>query len=165
MHASATLDGFDLKLLRALERDGRLTNQALAEEIGLSASQCSRRRASLEAQGIIRGYRAILDAPALGYDLLAFIQVTLATHSGDNAARFRALMQSLDAVQECYAMTGDADYLIKAILPGLDALATLVNDALLPHPSVAHVRSSIVFERIKDRPSLPLPVRPPAPKR
>lgn len=160
MHDSPDLDGFDLRLLDALQRDGRLTNQLLADLVGLSASQCSRRRTALEASQVIRGYRAVLDAATLGFSMMAFIQVTLNTHSGDNARQFRLMVEGVDAIQECYALTGDADYLIKAVLGGLPDLASLVNDVLLPHPSVAHVRSSVVFDRIKDSGKLPLHRRP-----
>ena len=78
-----------IRLLAALQEDAKLTNQQLGERIGLSASQCSRRRSALEAAGLIRGYHAELDAERLGLHLLVFIQVTLASHSGDNARRFR----------------------------------------------------------------------------
>jgi DNA-binding Lrp family transcriptional regulator len=150
------IDAFDQRLLRALQADGRLTNQQLADSVGLSASQCSRRRAALEEAGIIRGYRAVLDGPALGFGLLVFVQVTLNTHSRDNARHFRDLVAGVDAIQECHALTGDADYLLKVVLPGLPELAGLVNDILLPHDSVAHVRSSIVFDSLKVSAELPL---------
>ena len=156
MHATPALDAFDLRLLAALQDNGRLTNQEIGERIGLSPSQCSRRRAALEAAGLIRAYRAELDAEALGFRLLVFIQVTLATHSGDNAERFRALISRLDEVQEAYAMTGDADYLLKAVLPDLKDLSVLVNEVLLRHESVARVRSSIVLDRLKEAPRLPV---------
>ena len=150
------MDGFDLKLLRALQADARLTNQQLADAAGVSASQCSRRRAALEEAGIIRGYRAVLDGPKLGFGLLVFIQVTLNTHSRDNARHFRDLVAGVPAIQECHALTGDADYLLKVVLPGLPELAGMVNDILLPHDSVAHVRSSIVFDSLKISSELPI---------
>ena len=156
MPQEISIDGFDTRLLRALQADGRLTNQQLADQVGLSASQCSRRRTALEEAGIIRRYRAELDSARLGFSMLVFVQVTLNTHSRDNARQFRALVASVPAVQECYALTGDADYLLKAVLPGLPDLAELVNDVLLPHESVAHVRSSIVFETLKATHELPL---------
>jgi DNA-binding Lrp family transcriptional regulator len=96
------VDRFDLKLLAALQDNGRLTNQELADLVGLSASQCSRRRAALEELGAIRSYRAELSAEALGLDVLIFIQVTLATHSPDNARRFQELIAAIDEVQEAY---------------------------------------------------------------
>lgn len=151
-----TIDAFDARLLRALQADGRLTNQLLADQVGLSASQCSRRRTALEESGVIRGYRADLDGARLGFTLLVFVQVTLSTHSRDNARRFRELVADVDAIQECFALTGDADYLLKAILPGLPELAALVNDILLPHESVSHVRSSIVFDTLKHTDAVPI---------
>nr|WP_280842975.1 Lrp/AsnC family transcriptional regulator [Pararoseomonas baculiformis] len=150
------LDAIDLRLLAALQEDGRLTNQEAGERVGLSPSQCSRRRLALEASGVIRGYHAELAAEPLGLRLLVFVQVTLAAHSRDNAQRFRELVARIDEVQEAYAMTGDADYLIKAVVPDLKGLSALVNDVLLPHESVARVRSSIVLDRLKESKRLPL---------
>jgi DNA-binding Lrp family transcriptional regulator len=156
MHGSVPLDAFDLRLLAALQEEGRLTNQELAERVGLSASQCSRRRAALETAGIVRGYRAELAAEALGFPLVAFIEVTLAAHSGDNAQKFRRLVADLDEVQEAHAVTGDNDYLLKAVLADLKSLSRLINEVLLPHQSVARVRSSIVLDRLKETRRLPL---------
>ncbi|MGJ4927523.1 Lrp/AsnC family transcriptional regulator [Bradyrhizobium sp. HKCCYLS2038] len=151
-----SVDSFDLRLLAALQDDGRLTNQELAEIAGLSASQCSRRRMRLEEDGVIAGYRAQLAARALGFELIAFIQITLATHSPDNAQKFRALVNRVDDIQEAYALTGDSDYLLKIVLRDLKSLSDIVNNVLMPHQSVAHVRSSIVLDRLKESAKLPL---------
>jgi DNA-binding Lrp family transcriptional regulator len=150
------VDGFDLRMLAALQDDGRLTNQQLADRVGLSASQCSRRRTRLEAARVIAGYHADLAGEALGFNLIAFIHITLATHSPDNAERFRALVDRVDEIQEAYSLTGDADYLLKAVLRDLKSLSGIVNHVLMPHPSVAHVRSSIVLDRLKQGFRLPL---------
>ena len=149
------VDAFDLKILAALQDDGRLTNQQLADVAGLSASQCSRRRMRLE-ETVITGYHADLSAEALGFGVIAFIQVTLAAHSPDNARKFRALVARVDEIQEAYSLTGDADYVLKAVLRDLKGLSSLVNDVLMPHQSVAHVRSSIVLDRLKETSRLPL---------
>ena len=150
------IDPFDLKMLTALQDDGRLTNQQLADLVGLSASQCSRRRMRLEEEKIICGYHADLSAEGLGFNLIAFIQITLATHSPDNARKFRALVNRVDEIQEAYSLTGDADYVLKAVLRDLKSLSDIVNNVLMPHPSVAHVRSSIVLDRLKESAKLPL---------
>ena len=147
---------FDLKILGALQEDGRLTNQQLAEIAGLSASQCSRRRMRLEQDNVIAGYHADLVGEALGFGVIAFIHITLATHSPDNAKRFRALVGRVDDIQEAYSLTGDADYLLKAVLRDLKSLSDIVNNVLMPHQSVAHVRSSIVLDRLKESSRLPL---------
>src|ERR1700687_4452997 len=142
------MDNFDLKLLQALQEDGRLTNFELADRVGLSASQCSRRRAALEASGVIESYHAHLSAEALGLGVLVFVQVTLATHSPDNSKRFQKLIDGLEEVQEAYSLTGEADYLVKIAVPDLKALSHILNDVFLPHESVAHLRSSIVLDRL-----------------
>jgi DNA-binding Lrp family transcriptional regulator len=161
MQDAADVDAFDLKLLAALQANGALTNQDLAARVNLSPSQCSRRRQRLEEAGIIRGYRADLDAARLGFGVTVFIFVALSTHSRANARRFRDLIAGLALVQEAHAMTGDSDYLIKALVPDLKALSAFVNDVLLPHESVERVRSSIVLETLKDAARVPLdPARP-----
>ena len=103
------MDRSDIKLLAALQEDGRLTNYDLAESVGLSASQCSRRRAALEESGVISSYHAHLSAEALDLDITAFVQVTLATHSPDNSKKFADLVEGLEEVLEAYALTGEAD--------------------------------------------------------
>ena len=151
-----SVDAFDLKMLAALQDDGRLTNQQLADLVGLSASQCSRRRMRLEEEKVIAGYHADLAGEALGFNLIAFIHITLATHSPDNAKKFRALVNRVDEIQEAYSLTGDADYVLKVVLRDLKSLSDLVNNVLMPHQSVAHVRSSIVLDRLKESSKLPL---------
>ncbi|MCB1446239.1 MAG: Lrp/AsnC family transcriptional regulator [Rhizobiaceae bacterium] len=153
------MDGFDLKILDALQRDGRLTNNELADRIGLSASQCSRRRSRLEADGYIEGYQARLDRQKVGLDLLVVISVTLATHNRDNARRFAKLVNDLPEVLEAYALTGEMDYHLKVATRGLAGLSRFVNDVLLPHDSVQHVKTSIVLDTLKNFAGLPLDVR------
>lgn len=150
------MDSFDIKLLDALQEDGRLTNFEVAERVGLSASQCSRRRAALEVAGVIESYHAHLSVEAVGLGVVAFVQVTLATHSPDNSRRFQKLIDGLTEVQEAYSLTGEADYLIKLVVTDLKALSRILNEVFLPHQSVAHVRSSIVLDRMKQTARLPL---------
>jgi len=150
------MDDFDLKLLNALQEDGRLTNLELAERIGLSASQCSRRRTALEESCVIEGYHAALANQAVGLDVLVFIQVSLATQSPDSAQAFAKLIRGLAEVQEAYALTGEADYLVKLVVPDLKTLSRILNEVFLPHRSVGHVRSSVVLDRVKQTTQLPL---------
>ncbi len=150
------MDDFDLKLLDALQIDGRLTNNELAQRIGLSASQCSRRRTALEQSGIIAGYHATLANDAIGMDVVVFIQVGLATQSADSGLAFAKLIRGMEEVQEVYSLTGEADYLVKMVVPDLKTLSRILNDVLLPHRSVAHVRSSVVLDRVKQTTRMPL---------
>jgi DNA-binding Lrp family transcriptional regulator len=156
MHNSLTLDGSDLKILAALQQDGRLTNQELADKVGLSPSQCSRRRSALEDSGVVKGYRADLDPEKLGLGLTVFTHVSLAAHNPDNARRFADLVRRLEFVLEAHALTGDMDYLVKMIVPDLKALSTVVNEHLLPHESVANVRTAVVLETLKNDARMPL---------
>jgi DNA-binding Lrp family transcriptional regulator len=150
------MDAFDIRILAALQRDGRASNQQLAEAVFLSPSQCSRRRTVLENDGIIRGYYAGLDPSALGLTVTALIQVTLASHSPNTSRDFKALVERVPAIQEAYAVTGDADYVLKVNVANLKALSALLGEVLLPHPSVAHVRSSVVLDTLKSGVELPL---------
>jgi len=150
------MDEFDIKLLSALQEDGRLTNNELAERIGLSASQCSRRRSALEQGGIIAGYHATVASRAVGLDVTVFVQVGLATQSADSAQAFGKLIRGMEEVQEAFSLTGETDYLIKMVVPDLNTLSRILSEVFLPHRSVAHVRSSVVLDRIKETTQLPL---------
>lgn len=150
------MDPFDIRLLHALQNDGRLTNNELAERVGLSASQCSRRRTALETAGVIRSYHAALSDEALGLGVLVFVQVTLAAHSPDNARRFQQLVADTEEVLEAYSLTGESDYLVKLAVPDLKALSRILAEVFLPHASVAQVRSSVVLDRLKQTSRLPL---------
>jgi DNA-binding Lrp family transcriptional regulator len=150
------MDDFDIRLLKALQDDGRLTNNELAERIGLSPSQCSRRRTALEEAGVIESYHAMLSAEAIGLDVLVFIQVGLATQSADSGQAFVKLIEGIEEVQEAFSLTGDADFLVKMAVPDLKTLSHILNDVLLPHRSVAHVHSYVVLDRVKQTTRLPL---------
>src|SRR6201994_4779858 len=117
------MDAFDFKLLALLQADGRLSNLELAEKVGLSASQCSRRRAVLEETGVIEGYRAHLSSEALGLGVLVFLQVRLATHAPDTSKRFQRLIDDLDEVQDAYSLTGETDCLVKLVVTDPKALS------------------------------------------
>ena len=134
-----------------LQDDASLSNAELAERIGLSASQCSRRRAGLEEAGYIRAYRADLDARKLGYGIEAFTRVTLSKHTARaTAEEFAHFLEGLDEVQQAHSVAGDADYLLHLRVRSLDELAEFVLKRLLPHPHVAQVRSDIVLKTIKE---------------
>jgi Lrp/AsnC family transcriptional regulator, leucine-responsive regulatory protein len=153
---AAQLDQFDRKMLALLQEDARLTNGDLSERVNLSPSQCSRRRQRLEDEGFIRAYRAVLDRDRLGFSLVNMVTVTLATHNRDNARRFAELVSRLPEVQEAHALTGEMDYILKVVTPDLKSLAEFVNDVLLPHESVQHVKTAIVLQTLKESAALPL---------
>lgn len=150
------MDRYDRKILEELQKDARLTNNDLSERVNLSPSQCSRRRTRLEQEGFIRGYFADLDRNLLGLGIVNIITVTLDTHNRDNARRFARLVEGLPEVLEAHSLTGEMDYLLKVVTPDLRALSGFVNDVLLPHESVRHVKSAIVLDTLKETHALPL---------
>ena len=156
MQNPVKLDGFDIKLLTALQSDASSTNAELAERIGLSQSQISRRRAALEAAGVIERYRAVLDARRLGLAITVFVHVALDTHSRDNARLFNDMVTADPNILEAYSLTGDADYFLKVLVEDLSDLSRVVNEVLLPHPAVARVKSEIVLQILKADAPVPL---------
>jgi DNA-binding Lrp family transcriptional regulator len=156
MHKMEAMDAFDRHILAALQEDGRLTNQELAERVNLSPSQCSRRRARLEESGQIAGYFARLNREQVGYGLTAFISVMLNTHNRDNARKFAELMRRLPNVQEAHALTGEMDYSIKLVARNLKELSAIINNDLMPHEAVHTVKSAIVLDTIKESTAVPI---------
>lgn len=151
-----TLDDTDRALLRILQRDGQASSAALGAALNLSPSQAARRRARLEAEGLITGYRARLDPARLGLSVQAFVQVQLARHGASEARDFATLLDRRAEVTSAWTMTGDADYLLRVWCADLPALHQLVHGVLLAHPLVARVHSQIVMDQPKN--DAPLPV-------
>lgn len=154
--AENDIDGFDRAILKALQRNAALTNTELAELVNLSASQCSRRRARLEAAGHIAGYAARLDAASLGFGLKAITRVNLATHSERNAESFAEFLARHDEVRQAYSVSGDADYVLVIVTRDLAAFADFIHGQLLLHPQVGHVQSEIVLMNLKEEIGLPI---------
>lgn len=150
------MDLFDRKILDALQNDGRLTNSELADHVGLSSSQCSRRRTQLEHAGVIQGYSARVDPQKVGIALTSMISVTLSNHTEANANDLRNLLKLNVNVLDAYALTGEMDYHIKVVSADLDDLSEFINKVLLPHPAVQNVRTSIALGMIKSSTVLPL---------
>ncbi len=150
------MDQFDWKLLSALHRNGRLTNRELGEAVGLSPSQCSRRRLLLEKAGVIRGYGVTLDQQAMGLGVMAFVQVIMKGHAAGAFERFQALINGTPMIQEAHAVSGDADYILKVVTKDLPSLSTFVTEQLLAHDTIGHVKSYIALRPLKTESPLPL---------
>lgn len=157
MNDAHALDGFDLKLLDALQRDGRLTNAELGEIVHLSASQVSRRVQRLIDSGYIERFQAVLNRQLLGLGLTAYCLVTLKIHGGDSMLAFHDRVRRLPEVQECQSLTGEADYLLKVVVSDLKRFADFMSEHLMKAPEVANIRSSIVLESIKETGAYPVP--------
>lgn len=150
------IDGFDRAILKALQGNATLTNAELAGLVNLSASQCSRRRTRLEANGLIAGYAAKLDAAALGFGLKAITRVNLSSHSERNAESFADFLTRHDEVRQAFSVSGDADYVLVIVTRDLAAFADFIHRHLLPHPQVGRVQSEIVLMSLKDEAGLPI---------
>jgi Lrp/AsnC family leucine-responsive transcriptional regulator len=153
---AADLDIFDLRLLAALQRDGRAPNAALAETVGLSASQVSRRLARLESEGVIATYAALLQPDAVGLSVLAFSSVSL-ERQAEAMDGFEAAVLRFPEILECYSVTGEQDFVLRIVAKDLKAFADFLSNRLLRVPGVRSVRSSIVLHTIKQTTALPLP--------
>lgn len=151
-----TFDRYDRSILAALQRDGRLSNVELAEEIGLSASPCLRRVRLLEEAGVIRGYQAIVDAEALGLGLTVFVGVKVERHHEVEAEKFRATVLALPEVVSAFLVSGESDFLLHVVVPDLRGYEQFLTEALLRLPGVKDIRSNFAIKPIKPQGPLPL---------
>ncbi|MEQ1405733.1 Lrp/AsnC family transcriptional regulator [Neorhizobium sp. Rsf11] len=152
----ATVEPVDVRILEALQEDGRLTNQALAEKVGLSTSPSWRRVRQLEETGMIQGYKAVLDRRAIGLGVLAFIRVKIDSHSAAEAEAFAAEVSRLDEVVACYSIAGDADFLLQVVSPDLDAYADFAMSTLRRLPRIKEMQTTFVLKEIKPFDGFPL---------
>ncbi|HOP16786.1 MAG: Lrp/AsnC family transcriptional regulator [Chromatiaceae bacterium] len=152
------IDRFDRRILEVLQTEGRISNQELAERIGLSPSPCLRRVRALEDSGVIAGYRAVLDSRKLGLTLLALIHISMDRHTPERFANFEEKVRALPEVLECLLITGqDADYQIKVIVRDMEAYQALLLNKITRIEGVSGVHSSFVMRRVVDTTALPLP--------
>lgn len=152
-----TLDRTDRRILAALQADGGLTNLELAERVGLSASPCSRRVQKLEEAGILVRRVAILNQKALGLDLTAMIQISMDRHTPERFENFERTVATFEEVQQCYLVTGqDADYLLKVVVPDMDAYQQFLLGKITRIEGVTGVHSSFVMRKVIDATALPL---------
>lgn len=152
------LDRYDRRILEVLQRDGRISNQELADRIGLSQSPCLRRVRALEESALITGYRALVDAKKLGLNLLALIHISMDRHTPERFANFDKIVSSLPEVLECLLITGqDADYQLKVVVQDMDAYQTLLLDRITRIEGVTGVHSSFVLRQVVNRTAVPLP--------
>jgi Lrp/AsnC family leucine-responsive transcriptional regulator len=151
------LDRYDQQILEALQEDGRINNQDLADRIGLSPSPCLRRVRALEESGLIVGYRALLDAKKLGLSLMALVHISMDRHTPERFENFEASVAVLPEVLECLLITGqDADYQIKVAVRDMDHYQALLLNKLTRIEGVTGVHSSFVLRRVVDKTALPL---------
>ena len=149
------LDAIDIALVRMLQAQGRLTNADLAERVGLSPSACLRRVQRLEQDGVLSGYRGIVDPRSIGLGLEAFVSVKLVQKDHKAIVRFTEEVAKWEEVVACYILTGDADFMLHLVMVDLDAYSDFVVGRLLTAPAMASINSSIVLRTIKEYAGLP----------
>jgi Lrp/AsnC family transcriptional regulator, leucine-responsive regulatory protein len=151
------IDRYDRKILETLQADGRLSNQELADRIGLSPSPCLRRVRALEENGFLIGYRALVDARKLGLTLTALIHISMDRHTPERFDNFEASVRDIPEVLECLLITGqDADYQLKVVVRDMDAYQELLLQRITRITGVTGVHSSFVLRRVVDKTALPV---------
>ena len=143
------LDLAEIKILKLLQQDARVTNQELADKIGMSASPCWRKVRKLEEDDVIQGYRAVLNRKKIGLGVMVFIRVVIDSHSEAEARKFEAEVSALEEVVACYSIGGDADFLLQVVSTDLDAYADFAMSVVRRLPGIKEMQSMFVLKEIK----------------
>tara|TARA_A100001011_G_C14103331_1_gene753793 strand:+ start:304 stop:762 length:459 start_codon:yes stop_codon:yes gene_type:complete len=146
----------DKKILRELQQKGRITFAELANRVGLSTSPCLERVKRMEREGVISGYTALLNPKYFKAGLVVFVQIRLARTAQDIFEDFKSAAARLDEVQECYLVSGNFDYLIKARVEDMDAYRKFLGETLLTLPGVLESTSYVVMEQVKETMNVPI---------
>ncbi|RLM07583.1 AsnC family transcriptional regulator [Gibbsiella quercinecans] len=153
---SSKLNPTDIKILSLLQQDARITNQALAETIGMSASPCWRKVRQLEDDEVIQSYRAVLDRRKIGLGVMVFVRVSIDSHSEAEAKRFEQDVTDLDDVVACYSIGGDADFLLQVVARDLDSYAEFAMAVIRRLPGIKEMQSMFVLKEIKPFAEFPI---------
>ena len=149
-------DKTDRAILTLLQREGRIPNVELAERVALSPSSALRRTKALEAAGLIAGYRAELDRQQLGLGLTVFISLRVEQHSRATSRVIEEALTAIPAVVACYVVSGEADFLVEAVVPDLGAYESLLLDHVLAVAAVTDARSTFAIRTVLSRGPLPV---------
>ncbi len=143
------MDAKDRQIIRALQQDGRMSNQDLAESVNLSPSPCLRRVRNLEAKGVIRGYCADVDAVAYGMAITVFVRIRLERHNETDVQNFESRIRMIEEVLECHVMTGAMDYQLRVLVPDLEAYEDFIRNRIHPIGGIASIDTSFVYGTVK----------------
>ena len=149
------MDAIDRQILRVLQQDGRISNQDLADRVGLSPSPCLRRVRRLEDDGILTGYVAMVDQERYGLPINVFVSISLSSQTDAALKAFEAAVTRLDEVMECYLMTGTRDYLLRVVCDGLKSYERFTREQLTNLPGIRSIESSFALSEVKMRSTLP----------
>ncbi len=150
------LDEIDLRILHTLQGNARITNQELAQAVGLSPSPCSRRVRALVTNGVIRDFVTLIDPPAVGLQVSIFVNVTLERQVESNLDTFEQHVRQYPEVMECHLMTGDSDYLLRVVTRDVGGYERFIKEKLTRVPGVASIKSSFALRQVVYRTALPL---------
>ena len=153
------MDAIDLRILARLQQDARTSNVELARAVNLSPSPCLARVRALEAAGYIDRYVTLLDAKKLGLGVSVLVQVTLEKQIEPALDTFERAVRERPEVMECYLMTGDADYLLRVLVPDVPAFQRFILEFLSRVPGVGNIKSSFALKQVKYQTALPLPTK------
>ena len=154
--ARVKLDRIDLRILRDLQDNGRMTNVELARRAGISPPPCLRRVRALEETGCIRGYRAEIDAGALGFGVTVFANVGLHSQAETDLTAFEKLVESWPEVRECHMLAGETDFLLKIVAEDWDSYQRFLTTKLTSAPNVSVVKSALAIRSGKNMPGVPI---------
>lgn len=150
------MDELDLRIVDGLQANGRMTNQELADRVGLSPSPCLRRIKRLEDEGVITSYVALVNPEAVGLSVTAFVRVRLNQQDDRNLARFEMAVSEFPEVMECYLMTGEADYQLRVLVSSLGAFEDFLRHKLTKVEGVAQVTTSFALRPVVYKTALPV---------
>ena len=150
------MDKIDRQILSVLQAEGRLTNQLLAERVKMSPAACWRRVKQLEERGVIQNYAAILDRKQAGFNFCIFVHVSLSRHIKEDVEKFELAIKKRPEVLECYATTGDSDFILRVVASDIEAYDQFLEEFMFGLPGILQVKSSISLREIKFDTKLPL---------
>jgi len=150
------LHKIDREILLILQQEGRISNQDLAEQVGISTASCWRRVKALEGTGVITRYTSLLNRESIGLDLCVFVHITLSRHNKQNTQTFETAIQSRKEVMECFATTGDADFILRVLTKSISSFDKFLEDFLFELPEISQIKSNIALRELKFDTALPL---------
>ena len=153
------LDSIDLRILAELQDDGRITNVELSRRAKITAPPCLRRMRSLEKAGFIQGYHADLDAKLLGYEVIGFAFVGLASQHDHDLKQFEEKVRSWPTVRECHMLSGEVDFILKCVAKDLSSFQNFITETLTAEKNVASVKTALVIHASKVEPGVPIEVK------
>lgn len=143
------MDNKDRQIIRALQRDGRMTNQELADKVNLSPSPCLRRLRNMEASGAIQGFSVNVNPISYGLPITAYVQIRLERHNKDTVKEFENRISMMDEVQECHMLTGGVDYLVRVVVKGLEDYEDFIRNRIHSIDGIRSIDTSFVYGTIK----------------